>query len=55
MLAIYEQYGTVTPPLACQSSHLRELEHGDVDFLHSHLSANPSLYLDKLQERLHDS
>ncbi|KAH7917637.1 hypothetical protein BV22DRAFT_987257, partial [Leucogyrophana mollusca] len=52
VLRLHRDFGTVDNPLARPRGGPRILTAGDMIYLSSVLSANPCLYLDKLQDRL---
>lgn len=52
VLRLHREYGQVTSPNAQRRGRARILETADVQFLSSLLLANPTLYLDELQEQL---
>ncbi|KAI0338969.1 hypothetical protein BDW22DRAFT_1297215, partial [Trametopsis cervina] len=54
ILHLYREYGTVQNPLAIPRGRARKLDTSDLDYMFSLLQANPSMYLDELQEHLMD-
>ncbi|KIJ58294.1 hypothetical protein HYDPIDRAFT_61463, partial [Hydnomerulius pinastri MD-312] len=52
VLQLHRDFGTVQNPLARPRGGPGILNSGDITYLSSLLDANPSLYLDELQERL---
>ena len=52
VLRLHREYGQVTNPYAHPRGHPRILQMADIEYIHSLVLANPSLYLDELQEQL---
>ncbi|TEB22090.1 hypothetical protein FA13DRAFT_1571958, partial [Coprinellus micaceus] len=52
VLACHREYGQFSNPFAHTRGRRRALEMADITYLLSALQANPSLYLDELQEQL---
>ena len=52
VLRLHRAFGTVQNPLARSRGGPRSLDTGDITYLTSLLDANPSLYLDELQDSL---
>jgi transposase len=52
ILRLYCYFGQVNNPFASQMGRPRALGQGDLTYITSVLDANPSLYLDELQEKL---
>ena len=52
VLRLHREYGQVNNPFARMKGHARILSQADIHYIHALLQANPSLYLDELQEQL---
>ncbi|RXW19082.1 hypothetical protein EST38_g6778 [Candolleomyces aberdarensis] len=52
VLCIYNHFGIVNNPLAQQHGQKRALTMVDIDYIASVLNANPSLYMDEIQDQL---
>ena len=52
ILRIYRDFGVVNNPFCHQRGHPRALNQGDMTYISSILDANPTLYVDEIQERL---
>jgi transposase len=52
ILRLYRDFGQVNNPFTSRKGHPRTLGQGDLTYITSVLDANPSLYLDELQEKL---
>lgn len=52
VIGTFERYGQVTNPFARRTGRPSLVDQGDLNYLKSILSANPSLYLDKIQGKL---
>ena len=48
----FDHYGQATNPFTRQIGHPSYASDGDMNYLESILTANPSLYLDKIQDKL---
>ncbi|KDQ61873.1 hypothetical protein JAAARDRAFT_111064, partial [Jaapia argillacea MUCL 33604] len=55
VLRLHCDFGQVTNPHTHRIGRPRILDQGDLSFLTSILDANPSLYLDEIQERLFEA
>ena len=52
ILQLYNQFGTVTNPLALPTGRHRILTPEDLSFIRGFIDANPTCFLDELQEEL---
>src|ERR1700722_1373614 len=52
ILRLHRDYSQITNPFARSRGRPRILDNGDVEYVHALLQANPTLYLDELQEQL---
>jgi transposase len=52
VLRLHRDYGQVNNPFARTKGRARILSQADIHYIHALLQANPSLYLDELQEQL---
>src|SRR5258705_9096036 len=52
VLRLHRMFGTVTNPYRQQRSRPRALDQGDMNYIYSILEANPSLYIDEIQQKL---
>lgn len=50
----HREYGQVTNPFRLQAGRPSYLDDGDLTFINTILTANPSLYLDEVQQKLSD-
>ena len=54
VLRVYREYGDVKDPFRQYTGRPSKLSEADLKFLDAIVVANPSLYLDEIQQRLHD-
>jgi transposase len=52
ILRLYRDFGQVTNPYIRSRGRPRTLDQGDMNYIHSILEANPTLYVDEIQQRL---
>jgi transposase len=52
ILRLYRDFGQVNNPYCRQRGRPRTLEQGDMHYIHSILEANPTLYVDEIQQQL---
>jgi hypothetical protein len=50
--SLYQDYGQITNPFAHRRGHPRILDTVDTEYIHALLQANPTMYLNELQEQL---
>src|ERR1700689_3537582 len=55
ILHLYRDYGQITNPHCRQRGWPRTLNEGDMQYIYSILEANPTLYVDKIQQRLFET
>ena len=55
VLRNYEDFGQVVNPFSKRTGRPPMIEDGDIQYISSLLDANPILYLDKIQQRLHSA
>ncbi|KAF8994745.1 hypothetical protein BDQ17DRAFT_1251398 [Cyathus striatus] len=52
VLQLHREFGQVSNPYACSKGRTQALNMGDTSYIASLITANPSIYLDELQEKL---
>jgi transposase len=55
ILRLYRDYGQITNPHRRQRGRPRTLNEGDMQYIYSILEANPTLYVDEIQQRLFET
>ncbi|KAG0692860.1 hypothetical protein DFH29DRAFT_817040 [Suillus ampliporus] len=52
ILQLYNDHGSLHNPLVLPTGHHRKLEAGDLTYIQGLLSANPTMFLDEIQDHL---
>ena len=55
ILHLYRDYGQITNPHCCHRGRPHILDEGDMQYIYSILEANPTLYVDKIQQHLFET